>query len=188
MGKIEGIDRSTGKPLSYMDDPVRLAVIKICKDVFGWDLASNPKKYAIDLYFIHNSISGVEVERGGWEGDYWKQDPYTFNRNTLSFPTLNMPYRKEHHFYLDLEWLNDYGNIKVSHTPGFEQNVFIRTNKDFTQFILVKSETIRDKTKMHRSFFEVELGQKGGEHWLCFKREDVDTYNLINGVWVLSIN
>jgi hypothetical protein len=181
MGDIIGIDRSTGKEIGYDDNPVKTAVIKITKDAFGWELMVNPKEKKIDLIHINEPDRGVEVERGGWTGDYWSQDPISFNGNTLPFPTLNMPYRKEHFFHLDLEWLNDYGNIKTSHTPSFEKNIFIRTNTNFTQFILVKSEIVREK--MTRGCFKVYRGTGEKEHWLCFKREDVDTYNLINGSW-----
>ena len=61
----------------------------------------------------------------------------------------------------------------------------MRTNKDFTQVIVVRSNTVRDKSKMVRTRFQPKNSNEV-ENWLSFRREDVETYTLIDGTFVLE--
>lgn len=185
MGTLIGIDRSTGEKVSFKDQLVRDAVIKIVKKAFGWDVVNNKNGYGIDLVFVNNLLVGIEVERAGNKGDYWKV--VGTNKGKFPFETLNMPQRKEKYFKLRSNCVSKKGYPYVHNEPGYEENIFIRTNTDFTQFCLVRSKTIRDPKKCFREFWETYTVTTGEiEEWLCFKREDVETYNLINDEWILD--
>jgi hypothetical protein len=154
----------------YDDSLSRSYVIKFYEDKFGIKLRSNPKKCKIDLLMIEDKYVGVEVEHGKWSGDFWSDNYYPY-LSKYKFPTLNMPYRKYHY------WLAD--------DCGYLENVFVRHNLEGTQFIVVRSETIRDNRKIFFDNFKVSNGKKP-EDWICFKREDVETYTLTNGIYILT--
>ena len=53
--------------------------------------------------------------------------------------------------------------------------------------ILVRPNVIRDKSKINYSMkktFNISNGDV--EPWCGFRREDSETYNKVNGVWVLE--
>jgi hypothetical protein len=74
---------------------------------------------------------------------------------------------------------------KERHNPSFDKNIFVRSNKDFTQMIVIRPETIRDGNKLIRSKF-IPNNSNEMEEWLSFRKEHVETYNLINGTWVID--
>jgi hypothetical protein len=53
--------------------------------------------------------------------------------------------------------------------------------------ILIRPETIRDPEKAVITTFQPNNSDEV-EEWLSFRREDVETYNLNEGVWTLDIN
>ena len=67
------------------------------------------------------------------------------------------------------------------------QNIFVRSNKDFTQFIVIKPETVRNSNKCFKSKFKPN-NSNVVEDFMSFKREDVETYNLVNNSFVLDKN
>lgn len=169
------------KKTDYNDILVREAVIKIVKEAFNIDAFSNTDdKYGIDLLVVNGNGMGIEVEQGGWKGNYWGDSNYS-NKTNLGFQTLNIPLRKDHFW---MEYYLDEKDV-TRHTPGYLTNLFIRTNTDFTQFILVRPETIFDRKKVHRNRF-LASNSTQIENWLSYKKEDVETYNLIEGIWTLQ--
>ena len=74
-------------------------------------------------------------------------------------------------------------NILFSFTS--KNNIFVRSNRDFTQMIVIRPETVRDPNKLNRTTFQPNNSDQV-EDWMSFRREDVETYNLINGTWTLD--
>jgi len=156
---------------SYDDTEVREFSKKFLKEVFNFSLIDHPNNKAIDLIMENNNAFGVELERGGWYGDLWK------NRYSLisgyEFRTINIPIRKLKYWY---NITND--NI----LPNKLENWFIRTNKNFTQVILIKPDTIKDSNKI--IFTEIRPGNTNQiEKFMSFKMEHVETYNLKKNKW-----
>jgi hypothetical protein len=162
------------------DTLVRNEVIKIYKEFFNILLEGTPQEAnLIDLIGIDNPNFRVEVEHGQWYGDFWKS---TWSRLTdLNFPTCNIPIRKEKH------WKPEYTFYRkpVDNRNSYLLNQYVRTNKEFTQFILIESDVIRDTNKKLYTRFQAG-NSMDVEDWMSFKREDVKTYNLINRVWILE--
>jgi hypothetical protein len=63
--------------------------------------------------------------------------------------------------------------------------LFIRTNKDFTQAIVIKPTTIKNKNKILWTEFQPNNSNEV-EKWMSFRQEHVDTYNLVKGKWKLQ--
>ena len=167
------------KGTSFDDTLVRNAVILFFKQNFNIELISNTEDKKIDLLELNDPNFGVEVEHGKWSGDFWKNDNYSLISG-LNFRTINIPARKEKY------WLEYYKRYKKEvHNPSFMKNIFVRTNKDFTQYIVIRSEVIRNKEKLHRTSFQPNNSNEI-ENWLSFRKEDVETYNLIEGKFILS--
>lgn len=160
----------------FNDTAVREFVIKFFKEHFNISLISNPVEKKIDLLF-ENNIDGVEVEHGKWKGDFWENNSYSM-LSGLGFKTLNVPIRKEK-YWLDI--------VKGKVNESATKNIFVRTNKDFTQVIIIRPETFRSPEKVYRSKFKPN-NSKEIEDWLSFKKDDVETYNLIENKWVIDNN
>lgn len=160
----------------FDDTVVREFVIKFFKDFFNINLISNPVERKIDLLF-ENNIDGVEVEHGKWKGDFWGNKTYSM-LSGLGFKTLNVPIRKEK-YWMDI--------VKGKVNESATKNIFVRTNKDFTQVIVIRPETFRNPEKIYRSKFQPNNSREI-EDWLSFKKEDVETYNLVEDKWVLDNN
>jgi hypothetical protein len=60
--------------------------------------------------------------------------------------------------------------------------MFIRTNKDFTQAIVIKPTTIKNRDKILWTEFQPNNSTEV-EKWMSFRQEHVDTYDLVNGKW-----
>ncbi len=165
---------------SFNDGPVRNAVIDFYKQKYDIQLNETPPEMrVIDLTGATQTLLGVEVERGGWNGDFWSNEKYCLISG-LEFKTLNIPIRKEKYW---LEEYTFYGKLKVN--PSAKENVYVRSNKDFTQMIVIRPETVRNPNKVVKTTFQPNNSNEP-EDWLSFKREDVETYNLINGEWKLD--
>lgn len=165
---------------SFNDGPVRKAVIDFFDSNFNVLLTETPHDMrVIDLTGTTETLLGVEVEGGGWSGCFWKNEKYCLISNT-GFPTINIPIRK-HKYWMQV--YSFYGKMKEN--PSYDKNIFVRSNKDFTQMIVIKPETIRNPDKVIKSRFQPNNSDEM-EDWLSFRREDVETYNLINGEWVLD--
>ncbi|MDI3349604.1 hypothetical protein DCBHLPFO_00728 [Mycoplasmopsis arginini] len=61
----------------------------------------------------------------------------------------------------------------------------MRTNKDFTQVIVIRPETIKNPKKLVRTQFQPKNSDEV-ENWLSFRYEDVETYNLVDGRYLLE--
>ncbi len=165
---------------SFNDGPVRNAVIDFYKQKYDIQLNETPPEMrVIDLTGATQTLLGVEVERGGWNGDFWSNEKYCLISG-LEFKTLNIPVRKEKYW---LEEYTFYGKLKVN--PSAKENVYVRSNKDFTQMIVIRPDTIRNPDKVYRTRFQPNNSDEV-EDWLSFKKEDVETYNLIKGEWILE--
>lgn len=165
---------------SFDDKLVRKAVIEFCKILFNLEFKQTPpKKRLIDLVCKSDKLFGVEVEHGKWKKNFWENDSYSLISGQ-KFRTINIPARKEKYWQ---EYYVRYG--KKKHNPSYMKNLFIRTNFDFTQFIIVRPETIRNPNKLIRTSFQPNNSNEI-ENWLSFKKEDVETYNLIEGKYVLD--
>lgn len=160
----------------YDDTAVRHFVKKIFESDFNIKLKDGKYK-KIDLVCEDNPHMGVEVERGGWEGDFWSNEKYCMITKS-GFPTINIPQRKEHY------WKDINGGKK---NLSALNNIFVRTNRDFSQFIIVRPEVIRDLKKMVRTMFIPSNNKnKSYEEFMSFRREDTETYNLVNEKFILE--
>lgn len=165
---------------SFNDGPVRNAVIDFYDKHFKIQLNETPPEMrVIDLTGATETLLGVEVERGGWSGDFWSNEKYSLISG-LPFKTLNIPLRKEKYW---LEEYTFYGKLKVN--PSAKENVYVRSNSNFTQMIVVRPETIRNPKKLLRTRFQPNNSDEL-EDWMSFKKEDVETYNLTDNGWVLE--
>ena len=125
------------KKNNYDDSKVREFGIKFTKDVFNLIFESHPNCKAIDLINPDDYSHGVELERGGWTGNFWDSD-YSLISG-LESRTINIPIRKLKYWY---------SNVNDERIPNEYEHLFIRTNKDFTQVILIRPITIKDETKI----------------------------------------
>jgi hypothetical protein len=164
---------------SFNDTLVRNAVIKFFKEKFDITLISNKQEKKIDLLEINDSEFGVEVEHGKWSGNFWENDSYSLISGQ-KFRTVNIPARKEKYW---MEYVTKYK--KTKYNPSWKKNLFVRTNKDFTQFILIRPETISNSKKLLRTQFQPNNSNEI-ENWLSFKKQHVETYNLVKGVYILN--
>lgn len=167
------------KNTSYDDTVVREFVIGFFRVNFGINLKSNEKIKKIDLLSVDEENFGVEVEHGKWEGDFWKNDIYSLI-SQVGYRTANIPDRKEKYWKDEIKY---YGKIKKNHSAT--KNIFVRTNKDFSQILIIRPETIRNNDKLIRTKFQPKNSNEI-ENWLSFRREDVETYNLVEGGYVLD--
>ena len=145
----------------------------------GLKLKENPKQRKIDLLSVKDSELGVEVENGHWKGDLWETPSYC-NLSGLDFPTINIPIRKEKYWKEKIMWFG-----KIKENTSWKKNIFVRTNDDFSQILVIRPEVITDSEKLHRTTFQANNCDEP-EDWMSFKKEDVETYNLINEKYILD--
>jgi hypothetical protein len=168
------------KGTSFDDTLVRNAVIEFFKKRVNLKLKSNEVEKKIDLLSVDDPLLGVEVEHGKWNGNFWDVDSYSLELTGLNYRTINIPARKEK-YWKDVNLY--YGKEVVN--PSSKKNIFVRTNKDFTQFIVIRPETIKDSKKLIRTSFQPNNSNEV-EDWLSFRNENVETYDLLNGEYVLQ--
>jgi len=161
----------------FDDRKSREFVIKFFENEFNIKL-KNGRKLCIDLLREERSDGGVEVEHGGWKGDFWRDDGYSL-LSGFNYRTVNIPQRKEKYW---ADWCHP--NEKKRKRQYLDKNIFVRINFDFSQVIIIRANVIRDDKKMRRSRFMPSNSQKM-EDWLCFVKKDVETYNLIDGKYKL---
>ena len=166
---------------NYDDTIVREKIISFFKDMWDIDLIPHPKQRKIDLLGVDDPELGVEVEHGHWKGDFWKTPSYC-DISGQDFPTLNMPIRKEKYWKEYIMW---YGKLK--HNPSWKKNIFVRTNDDFSQIMVVRPEVLSDPDKTLKTTFQANNCNEL-EDWISFKRENVEVYNLINEKYILEEN
>jgi hypothetical protein len=169
---------------------------------FGIELIENPNEKGIDLLAV-NGLFGVEVEQGNWYGDFWASPFSKCKARNLKFPTINFSTRKYRYWYSGvIDFKEEQTVAKILerealgiYTPNNEQNIYVRGNKDRTQMIVIKHDTIKDKDK--RILLEYSVGNNFyldenkkkifiSEPWFCFRREHVQTWNLIDGIYQLE--
>lgn len=167
---------------NFNDELVRNAVSSFFTDKFKIQLNETPPELRlIDLTGVTETLLGVEVERGGWTGDFWENEKYSLISGQ-EFKTINIPIRKEKY------WLEEYSFYgKKKENKSYDKNIFVRSNKDFTQMIVIRPEVIRNPKKVIRTEFKPNNSDEF-EQWLSFKKDDVETYNLIEDVWTLDKN
>jgi len=165
---------------SFDDTLVRNAVIEFFKKRFNVELKSNEVEKKIDLLGINDNLLGVEVEHGKWNGNFWNVDSYSLNLTGLDYRTINIPLRKEKYW----KDVNLYRGKEIIN-PSSKKNIFVRTNKDFTQLIVIRPETVRDSNKLIRTRFQPNNSNEI-EDWISFRNEHVETYDLLNGEYVLQ--
>lgn len=164
---------------SYDDTPVRNFIINFCLEQWGLKLKSNDELYKIDLLCTDDLFLGVEVEHGKWKDNFWQDDSYSLISGQ-KFRTINIPARKEKY------WLENYNyRKKLISNPSHNKNIFMRTNKDFSQVIVIRPETIKNPKKLVRTKFQPKNSDEI-ENWLSFRYEDVETYNLVEGKYILE--
>lgn len=161
-------------PAKYNDVLIRDAVIEFFQQRFKIKLKHNDLHNKIDLVGINNPTLGVEVEHGKWSGNFWDNDVYSLI-SEQSFRTINIPARKEKYWKDRFLYYN-----KMVENESATKNIFVRSNIDFTQFIVVRPETVRNSKKLVRTQFKPSNSNEV-EDWLSFRREDVETYDLKNG-------
>jgi hypothetical protein len=100
-----------------------------------------------------------------------------------------MPSRKK-------KWYKEYYNINLEpdrnkkpiwgkkHNPTFKNNVFIRTNKQLTQMIIIWPDTVFSNSFEDKMIYANNSGKV--EPFMCFKRENVETRDLVNNDWVIK--
>lgn len=168
------------KGTNFDDGLVRTFVKDFFNVKFNTLLSETPHEMKlIDLTGATETLLGVEVERGGWSDCFWNNERYSLISG-IGEKTANIPIRKEKY------WKENYLSYrKEKNNPSCKENIFARTNKDFTQILIIRPETIRDPQKLIRTNFKPNNSDVF-EDWLSFKREDVETYNLINEEWILD--
>ena len=135
---------------------------------------SHPNSKSIYLICVDDNSFGVELERGGWIGDFWENE-YSLISG-YDFRTVNIPIRKVKYWY---------DKVGDTITPNKNKHWFIRTNRDFTQVILIKPTTIKNKDKILFTEFKPNNSEEI-EKWMSFKKEHVQTYNLKKNKWTLQ--
>ena len=161
-------------PAKFNDTLIRNAVIDFFKQRFRINLKHNDIHNRIDLVGVNDPLLGVEVEHGKWNGNFWENDVYSLI-SEQKYRTVNIPARKEKY------WKDEFLYYKkLVENKSSTKNIFVRSNVDFTQFILIRPHVVRDSKKLIRSRFKPSNTNEV-EDWLSFKKEDVETYDLKNG-------
>jgi hypothetical protein len=157
----------------YDDSEVREFAKKFVKDVFNLNFESHKNLRGIDLINVEDNTFGIELEKGGWYGDFWENDYSLISGE--EFRTVNIPIRKTKYWYDKKD-----GEL----FPNKNKHLFIRTNKKFTQVIVIKPATIKNKEKILFTEFKPNNSEEI-EKWMSFRKEHVQTYNLKNDKWRL---
>ena len=168
----------------YIDRKSREFVIRFFEQQFNIKL-KNGTKTGIDLLRENPMDGGVEIEHGGWDGDLWTHQYSLISElkiNDKHNRTVNIPDRKEKYWY---EWIHFGKSVKTIQKKCLDKNIFARTNSDFSQIIIIRPEVIRDDKKMFKRRFWTSNTRRM-ENFLCFRRCDVETYNLVGKIYILQ--
>jgi hypothetical protein len=165
MGYIKG---------KYDDTEVRLFAIEFIKEVFDLNFKSHKNLRGIDLVNEDDEKFGIELERGGWKGDLWTNE-YSL-MSGIGFRTVNIPIRKTKY------WFDKKNDLYL---PNRNKHWFVRTNRDFTQVVVIKPRSIKNMNKILFTEFKPNNSDEI-EKWMSFRKEHVLTYNLKNEKWKLQ--
>ena len=167
---------------SFDDYVIKKKVVEIAPQLLGLNLKINENHdgKGIDLICVDNPEIGVEVERGGWFGDFWKDLYYSTEVMKWGFSTLNMPDRKLRYWMERYLWRK-----QMIENPGFRNTIFIRSSWELYQMNVVRPETVLNPDKIFRKREKVKNNTKI-EGWVSFKHEDVETFNLYNDLYILE--
>ena len=184
MADLVGNYRSNGEKVNHKDEMLRERAIPILEKIFNYSLMSNPNVMGIDL--LHkNRRGGIELEWGQWKGHYLKQMFESFNYFTIDNMTFQAPGRKEKYFRPKLNLISRKGKPYTHYEPDYQFNLFVRFNRDFTQFWCINTEMFLRENALVRGRWKTHTVTTGDiEDWLCFFRENVEIYNLIDGEWI----
>jgi len=194
MSKLQGYN-ADGTKINFKDLPVRLAVIHFAKEALGYNVISNSNDdYKIDLISENGDCPDIECERSNCTTeDYWTNKNYSqFLHNatpSIKFKTLNFQGRKEHywqegdHYYTRGKHAGKFWYTEHNHLT----NLFVRTTFNFTQFMVIRPEVIRDESKVLRAWKQpTTIHKNEPEPWLGFRYQDVETWNFKNGIYSLD--
>lgn len=187
-----------GSKVNPKDESHRKKVIEALKKIKSdWDVISNPYEFMIDLQILnHPKYVAIEIENGQCEGDYIKDYRFSnFLRNgnpQINVKTLNRPPRKYHY------WINgDHYYFRGKYAGEFwytetdaDKNIFLRTNEDVTQIMIVYPEVMNDRKKVLYSLKQSSKITTGEvELWAAIPLEYVEIWNLnpTTNEWVLYI-
>jgi hypothetical protein len=175
---------------SFVREKMAGGVHGILFEHFGWELTKGDFM-GIDCKFANDPTRGVELEQGGWDGpDFWEHNYSKLFLKDLGYRTVNFQARKIKY------WMNDMLKCKVFNDetktkfhfetfPNLENKqdtIYCRTNVQLTNFIIIRPETVLNKKYEIRERFA--WNSKKNEPWCCFKREDVESYKIINGILI----
>lgn len=176
--------------IAYDDSYVKEQMIIILKKLFGWDLYINPDEFGVDLLSVDGTF-GVELEHGGWDYDFWLDEYYPYKSKELNYPHVNMPERKDK-WYKPTYWVNlepDKNKkpiFKRKDNPTYKNNIYVRTNRQLTQMIIIRPETVFGEKYEKKMIYTHNSGKY--EPFKCFQRSDVETIDLVNGNWIENKN
>ena len=91
--------------------------------------------------------------------------------------TLNV-----HDYYVDEKGKERYRWKKIPNLENKQDTIYCRTNVQLTNLIIIRPETVMNKKYEIRERFT--YNSKKMEPWCCFRREDVESYKLINGILI----
>ena len=141
---------------SFEDLPIKLYAIKVAPLLLGYEIEINPDSNGkgIDLRAKHDHSIGIEVERGWWIGDFWKDMYYSLMAKSLNFQTLNMPGRKEK-YYLPFYYYRDDNEeiVEVDNRDKMNKVIFIRFNWDGSQANIVYADIVHNPEKLFKDEF-----------------------------------
>ena len=150
-------------------------------EYFGWELMEGDH-CGIDMKFVNDPEKGVELEHGGWDSEDFWTDPYCdLFFDELGESSVNLPYRKFKYPTEDFLWRKDKNNKweKFANLAKKEETIFCRTNQKLTNFILIPAKLILEGKFVVKERFVKNSGRV--EKFMCFKREDVLSYKIVDG-------
>jgi hypothetical protein len=176
--------------IAYDDSYVKNQMIIILKILFNWDLYINPDDMGVDLLSVDGTF-GVELEHGGWDNNFWEDEHYSRKSKELDYPHVNMPERKDK-WYKPTYWVNLEPDktkkpiFKQKDNPTYKNNIYIRTNRQLTQMIIIRPKTVFEGKFEKKMIYAHNSGKY--EPFRCFQRSDVETLDLVNGNWIENKN
>ena len=176
----------TKNVIAFDDSYVKEQMIIILKNLFNWYLYINPDEMGVDLLSVDGTF-GVELEHGGWDDNFWGNEYYSRKSKELDYPHVNMPERKDK-WYKPNYWVNletDKSKkpiFKLKDNPTYKNNIYVRTNRQLTQMIIIRPETVFAGKFEKKMIYTNNSGKY--EPFRCFQRHDVETIDLVNGNWV----
>jgi hypothetical protein len=172
----------------YDDYEMKIGIIDFYKKTFGIELMINPNKYGIDLLVVGGDY-GVEGERAGNKEkgdpeDYWSCDRLAY-KSKLGYKTLNIPIHRKGKYW-QLYYYDKFPPYKEHYNPGYTKHDFCRTNYNLTQYNIIRAENFINKNYVVKEMFTENSGKY--ELFYCFEQKYVETYDLVNGIYVLRDN